>query len=288
MPDEEGFLHPTELEQYQRCPKSYEFQYVQHAEPLYRSWYMLRGSIIHQVFEAGLNEFDQIFRSITADMESIGASQETIDKDRPKMLEQCRSYFQYIHRHDIQIIGREVPLDFEFAGRKFRCKIDALAKHEDTPKGQLEIHDYKTGVKWCYPSMNRKLQFFAYYYAAEQNSFRINRVFWGQTKDLERYKTDGKKAVKGEWKGQFLYPLKIQRSDYEVAKEQAFQIIRGIESGIFFTNNYMQQCKMCEFERKCPKFEIGIQSDNTFENASSKDKELEAQLLASIEKEKKK
>lgn len=294
MPDLDGYFHPTELECYQLCPMLYKFQHVDRLEPPYQSWYKIRGSIIHAVLEMGFDSFDAMFIKHTAGRDDIGASEETIQKDRIKMREQCQSYFQYLAINHIHIIEREVSMTYTLCGEKFMCRLDAIAKHEDTPKGMVEIHDYKTGTKWCYPSMNRKIQFGHYYWAAGANSYNVNRVWWGQTQDLLRYKTDGKKAVKGQWRGQFLYPIKIgsdlignvdAQTDMAYIIASSNPIIRAINAEIFYPNNYSQQCRLCEYERVCPKFAVGITSDNTFEIATEKDKELEAQLRASMEKE---
>ena len=215
----------------------------------------------------------------------IGASEETIQKDRPKVMEQCRGYFRYLQREGIEIVGREVPVTAEIEGVKFAGIVDSMEIHRDTPKGMLEIVDFKTGAKWPFPCMNRKLQFGLYYLMADQMGLKPNRFFLGHTQDLNLWKTDGKKAVKGQQKGNFYYPIIIEPGDMPVVIDNIKAILRGIEAKAFFTNPTSGLCKLCEYQRLCPAFRVGVENGNVLEKHLVNDKALEAKLMESITKE---
>jgi hypothetical protein len=289
MPDADNFLHPTEKEAYQICPARHHYQYVEKIEPPYQSWYKVRGTIIHRTFAEGIERFGTIWNEELSEV--VNRSQEDIDKERPKVEEICQQYFLFLREHNIERQGVEVPLEYHLCGVPHRCTLDALVTMPDTPPGMLDIIDFKSGAKWSYPAMNRKIQFVDYVLAARQNKFNIHRIFWGHCNDLLLWKRDGKKARRGERRGPFLYPLAVMETDAELedlARTLSSGIIRAIHRGEWYYNNQSRvDCRMCEYQAQCPAFKSGIEYD-ALENLQESDASLEEQLRQSIEIERKK
>lgn len=246
-------FRPTEKEQYVICPAAYE-RGQRDEEADFESWWKLRGTIFHEAIQYPDN-FGEVYRGVLAnahpDIRKHGfpCNDAFLATEKAKLMRWVDAYGDYIRRHNITILDREVELDYTVAGLPHQCHVDALAIHPDTPEGFVEIHDYKTGNKWSKDALNRKVQFGDYWYAAHQNGVPVNRVWWGHVQDLTRAK------------GHFLYPLLITKADIPYIQDYTVRVVTAIRSGAFPYNNYgvNSPCTACEFKESCPAFEYGYE-----------------------------
>jgi RecB family exonuclease len=277
-------IHPTEKETFQRCPAAWHYEYELQIPAPYHTWAKVRGCILHEIFKLGLEYFDQIYTGTIAFYEKNGDDiwfrPKDMDKEYASIREQAEGFFRYMHEHEIITLYTEKTFQFNIKGIDHEGTLDRICRHPDTPEGMVEIHDYKTGNKWSKDSIDRKVQFFDYYLAAEQNGFKINRVFWGHTKDLNRFKTNCKSGNKGDFKGPFLYPIVITPGDTDFLTENTERIVKAMRTGAWFYNSVGPNapCDMCPYAYgTCPRLEKGLQEDTTDWQAVQK--QLEAEYL---------
>lgn len=276
--------HATGVQEYMRCGEKYRLREIESAPPDFISAALLRGVIFHRTLEEGISSFDHIFNQTLKQKLPI-RREEWLLNERDNLREMCVQYFRYLDRHDIDVMFREKTMNYKIGEREFEGTIDALAIHPDTPAKMIEIHDYKTGRMWPREAMDRNVQLANYFFMAGQNGYNVNRVFWGKASDLLPYKRDGKRAVKGDLRGRFLYEVKITVIDYPFVKRLNLEAVRGIESGVFMFNGALgpePACVSCEFSvTKCEKFRSGFQSAaNGFLVAQGLQKKMEEAIDA--------
>ena len=188
--------HPTQLQTFQQCPMKYKLRYVDKLTTDYSNYFMVRGTIIHRVFNEG---FDKLTRIFWEEIEknkpvrmyaSSDIPRDKLQLEHDALVQILPGYWEFLNFWGIEIRERERTFEFDFAGKSFQGTVDAIAVHPDTPKGMVEIHDYKSGRKFGTQALSRNLQFGLYYVGATLNGYTVNRVFWCHVKDLEKYKSD--------------------------------------------------------------------------------------------------
>jgi len=277
------------LEMFASCPRRYWYN-QRNEDPAFRPWFRERGTIIHcalcdkwdrRMVELAMKDFFHEGRTIP-----VGFAPKDLVKETNEIMEQIEGVRRYIEANDIEVVHEEYQVYFTFAGYKFDSTADILCRHKDTPQGMVEAWDYKTGTKWVPEALNRKLQFGVYYCGLKSKGIRVNRFFWAHTKDLFRYKRDGKWGRKGDFKGPFLYPIFFLEEDMPVIREWVEKIILAIEAGVDYPNP-QAGCNMCEFEHICPKYKIGVSTEQRkqFQLDSSEEQQtaLEEKMLKDLE-----
>jgi len=193
----------------------------------------------------------------------------------------AKPYPDFMAQHGLQTIAREKEMIYEVTGIPMKGTVDWVGRHRDTPKGMVEIHDYKTGLTWPQEALNRNLQFGSYYIAAKQAGYNVHRLWWGRTKDLLRYKKGGKYGRKGDFRGPFLYEIHIQDADITMIEAMHEAAVKGIRGGIYMPSGSVgphAYCPMCEFEHHCPKFQVG-RVTSSFRDDLEYQEELQKKLL---------
>ena len=274
---------PTEIESYIRCGLKHHYEVMLDKKPSYHNWPKVRGTIIHETIFHGLEFFDEAWKAAIRECGDVPilASEEAMQKDRPMMIEQVANILHYIGRQGIDIIDKEVNLKWEVGPYKFQGTVDAFCVMPDTPEDMVEIIDYKSGVKWAKPALDRKIQFGLYWYGAKQNELNVNRMFWVHTKDFNLYKTTGKKARKGEMKGQGFYPIEIKESDMPVLKEWVMGACWAMEHDVKLPaeGGPNSPCNNCEFGEQCPKYETGLIETHGLDVSLKRQEEMEAKFM---------
>ncbi len=256
------------------CPMKYKLSIVDNIKPAWGNYFMVRGTIIHRVFNEG---FDKLTRIFWDEIEKNKPVRMYPSSDMPRdklqdlhdnLVSLLPGYWDFLNFWGIEIRERERTFEFDFANSHFQGTVDAIAVHPDTPPGMVEIHDYKSGRKFGPQALSRNLQFGLYYVGATLNGYTVNRVFWCHVKDLEKYKSDSKKtaARKGERKGQFLYPVKLVPEDLPLLETQVKTILQCIDHKYFYWNSYGSDapCEpFCEFAHNgCPAFKSDTESES--------------------------
>ncbi len=271
-------LHPSHLQTYARCPAKYHYEYVEKVVPAFHMWAKLKGTIVHNTLFHGPSQFNAIFDSIIIEAQReapILETPERIEKDRLPMEQAILEYDKFMVKHNVITVERELTLRYKVCGVPFEGTLDHLIQLPDTPEGMVDIVDYKTGLKWGKEALNRNLQFGHYYMAARQNDYHVHRVYWGHFKDLVRWKSDGKEAVRGELRGPFLYPLYITDNDIPMIVDWTVALVTQIKTKKPFFAANDQVCKMCEFSEHCPTFKIGYQDPTKAQLLDEEDRLME-------------
>lgn len=280
----ENPIHFTSLESWVYCGMKF---FLEHTVGLpYVSWYALRGTIIHKTFVEGIGKLKDIFfdevhkqtKPIQTTPNTV-IKEEALNKEYDDMMVTLPYFWRYLEMFCIEVQETEVT----FLGRPFslvkyaqeNCPdlcdlwfqgtVDAITVHPDTPKGMIEIPDWKSGRKWGQETLNRKLQFGGYYLLTRLHH-KVNRIFWGQVKHLAPAKSNTKAGVrKGEFKAPFLYAVKITDKDLPFICEQTDTIVRAIDEGIYpwAANGADAPCSLCPFtDGTCPSYKIGNRQDD--------------------------
>jgi hypothetical protein len=252
----------------------------------FHGWAKVRGTIFHEVAYAGLHTFKDVYWGVIAEHEKeapIRCAKGKMEDDYDGLYEECKGYFDWLAESKIEVVQREfkftwsiertskeikqtTPSGLYTQGQRydFEGTADLLAVMPDTPEDEVELIDFKTGQMQSPKALSRNLQLGNYVYGLATNGIKVNRCFWGRTKDLLRYKRDGKGGKKGDFRGKFLHPIIITEDDFSMIKAMNLQICRAIKINVRYMNT--RECDSCEYTSHCPAYKVGAY-DDSFERA---------------------
>lgn len=264
-------ITPTRLQSYLHCGKSYYYQYVEKL-PETPKRANAQGTIAHRLLEydgdlwgppekkGQLNCFDDIFWDSIEEMKDNGldTTAEQEQEMHTFLSETIYSFKKQAELRRMEIVHREVKLEYPFKGRIITGTLDALVTFPDTPEGYVSIIDYKTGKrKPVDAKLDRNIQMGLYYLAARHNGYKVHRNFYIHLRDFQPYKKAYKGKLAGELRGPGFIPVHIKDEDIQTIYELAAPIVDAIDAGIFPANAYGDACVTCQFTSECPKFQIG-------------------------------
>lgn len=259
------FYEPTMLQFFTLCPEKFYLRYIEGLEPS-SSLALFKGLIGHQVLGNPDESLDEIFHAAVSNYRAgilrprfdLPIDQEWELHD--SITQSVTGWYRYASARGIEILEREKALEFEFCGRWFRGTIDVVYRTPLSPVGAVCIGDFKFGRRQSDRQLDRNIQHALYYVGLTKLGYTVHHNAWISMSDLIPYKADGKKAVKGQLRGQVIYPIEITDNDLPMIEEEVSRLLSYIEHGVRFKASYGVDapCVMCEYANKgCRKFEVG-------------------------------
>jgi len=232
-----------------------------------------QGTIAHRLLEydgdlwgpptkpgRSLNQFDAIFWDSLEELKQNGLDT-TSDEEleiHSFLSEALYSFKKQADLRRMEILEREIKLEYPFKGKIITGTLDAFVRFPDTPKGFVEVIDYKTGKrKPTSAKLDRDIQLGLYYLAARHNGYKVHRMWWIFIRDFLPYKKAYKGKKAGELRGPGFIPIQVTDSDITAIYDLAGPIVDAINARIFPANAYGDACITCQFTEKCPSFSIG-------------------------------
>ena len=274
----EGHITPTRLQSWLYCGMQYKFQYIDELPETPRVA-NTQGTIGHRLLEyegdlwappiqplkgadlkTWATNFDEIFWTAIweAKQDGLDTTAEQEQEMHTFLSETIYSFKKQAELRRMEIVHREVKLEYPFKGRIITGTLDALVTFPDTPEGYVSIIDYKTGKrKPVDAKLDRNIQMGLYYLAARHNGYKVHRNFYIHLRDFQPYKKAYKGKLAGELRGPGFIPVHIKDEDIQTIYELAAPIVDAIDAGIFPANAYGDACVTCQFTSECPKFQIG-------------------------------
>jgi len=207
----------SRLVQYQICPLSYKYVWIEKRVP----------PVLSPAIELGLAVHESI--------SNILKRESTYEKEISRLKEfgikatRClQNWYREWLRRDEVFVGTEVPFSATYEGYEFVGRVDGIFKEKD---GAVIIEDFKTGHRWI---LREELQMMIYYILTQEDSskhlFRWSYLDSGECSI--RSDREVKKLLESNWNG-------------------IRQLIEAIEADTEFKPRISSLCSQCPFFRTC-------------------------------------
>lgn len=266
------YIHPSSKEVYLTCGLKYQFQIEEEEQEPYTNWNKLKGSILHDAFyhcyDYGSWAFDDLFKKyINTALRPICSfpwseiPDKKIQSERPDLKEQVEGYLYFLQKYNVEVVEREKTLQAKIGIYEHEGTLDLICRFDDTPEGSVDIVDFKTGNIPPKDALSRKIQLLDYYLLARKNGYKVHRVYWLKTKDLMRFKSNGKFARKGEWKFECyparhraIYPIDFTQTEWAKLEWYSINIAQSMKKRVYLPTGAAgpdPHCPMCPYKEKC-------------------------------------
>lgn len=284
---------PTMLQAYTLCPEKFRLRYV-NLHPQGSSVALFKGLVGHHVLANPDEPLDEIFVAAVTNYRA-GVLKPVFDlpfeeewKIHEELATEIVHWRKFSAMRGIEILEREHRVEFDIDGHRILGTIDLIYKTPLTPHGMVCIGDYKFGRRQSDRQLDRNLQHALYWMGLTKQGYVVDHNAWIQMQDLIPYKSDGKKARKGEYRGQVIYPIKISTADVKYIERTTLSIIHAIENDVFFQTPYGidAPCTMCEYANSfCPRFQVGRGGQYDADLTAMSQATREQALLSALEEE---
>ena len=266
---------PTKLQSYMRCGRQYLIEKGDDPQPQkVASYGLVRGTIGHKMLEKSSDiktNHKRIFDEGIAYFESP-ATLPVLELDQAKkelmwdeLQQMLLSLYAICDTMGVTFLRHEVSQEFRFLGAMFESTVDLEFTLPDTPKGSIEIGDFKFGQKKSQAQLNRDIQHGLYWYRYHDAGVKVYRNWTIYMQDGLIYKRNSRYGKAGERKGPMFYPVKITVEDIDNLSRMVSPALHGIANGVYMQNT--DHCRTCQQLGKCPQFGTGatIQEEDSLE-----------------------
>jgi len=234
----------SRLSTYQKCPRAFEYRYIDDAEPGFESTIeQLVGSCVHKAIElASLNAGSPLgdilkwYQDAWDDADPYDAEVVRDDMDVDDYFEEGKEFLDYFY-YDIygEGDGTTLALEKHFTielgdGSTYKGVIDRVARMDD---GTVLLIDYKTGKRVPDPDEDLQLQSYALFGLAEYDDSWVDICYVDLRKQRRLTTT-------------------VFASDKKRIDDALTDIILDIETDSCFEAKPSRLCRWCSYKNSCP------------------------------------
>ncbi len=242
-------IHPSTLQSYLYCPKKALLEHFDpEREEIPQSKAAARGTILHRLIEVGpqfcIGDYQDIVKDVGQEAIEIVEATEILGE-----------LWRQLSLRDIEILEQEKTLQWEYLAHQFEGTLDAIVRFPDTPKGMVDIVDWKSGQhKPCNEALRRNVQLALYWIGAKENGYDPYRVWWVHLNHFQPLKRASRGRPAGSMRGDGFFPVRISHADVSAIKELISPILGALHHGIFPPSPSTERCMSCQVSHRCPSY----------------------------------
>lgn len=289
----------SKIKAFRRCPKNYEYKYVQGLSRRTTPSQLARGVTFHEMLDAVAMGKDPMIplANYRKEYNNLWNEEEGEYSSPEDILSLFNRYRKFYADDELDYGGRsEIEVQVEHQGIVFKGIIDKLAKDR---QGRIFVMDHKTHKLIPDESVRfSDIQTILYYWAARESGEKVDGVLWdyirtkpptkpellkrgglSRRKDADvDYDTlletirendldpdDYREELERASKKVFFLRIKLPKPGEDLIKEVVgdfFHTARDIQDSTHFPRNMSRDCKMCSYYQICSAEVRGFDSES--------------------------